>query len=69
MDRLRTTSIESLSLDREKVAEGVGFEPLDRVNGRRFSRPLNGFQARQRQTKGDQEGLTVVGLLGEGLFV
>ena len=24
----------------EALAEGVGFEPTDRVNGRRFSRPV-----------------------------
>ena len=40
MDQEWTTGIESLLLNREKVAEGKGFEPLDRVNGRRFSRPV-----------------------------
>jgi len=35
------------------VAEGKGFEPLDRVNGRRFSRPLHGFQTRQKETNRD----------------
>jgi hypothetical protein len=39
MDHEWTTDIESALLNREKVAEGKGFEPLDRVNGRRFSRP------------------------------
>jgi len=39
MDHEWTTDIESLLLNREEVAEGKGFEPLDRVNGRRFSRP------------------------------
>jgi len=39
MDQEWTTGIESQLLNREKVAEGKGFEPLDRVNGRRFSRP------------------------------
>ena len=53
MDQEWTTSIESLLLNREKVAEGVGFEPTDRVNGRRFSRPLRVFQTRQEQTKRD----------------
>ena len=40
MDHQWTTGIESKLLNREKVAEGKGFEPLDRVNGRRFSRPV-----------------------------
>ena len=40
MDQEWTTGIESPVLNREKVAEGKGFEPLDRVNGRRFSRPV-----------------------------
>jgi len=40
MDHEWTTDIESSVLNREKMAEGKGFEPLDRVNGRRFSRPL-----------------------------
>jgi len=39
MDHQWTKDIESPVLNREKVAEGKGFEPLDRVNGRRFSRP------------------------------
>ena len=64
-----TTGIDFLLLDREKVAEGKGFEPLDRVNGRRFSRPLHVFQARQNQTKQDQSRLIVVGLLEKGVFV
>jgi len=40
MDHQWTTDIESVVLNTEKVAEGKGFEPTDRVNGRRFSRPL-----------------------------
>ena len=40
MDHPWTTSIESQLLNRSKMAEGKGFEPLDRVNGRRFSRPV-----------------------------
>jgi len=44
MDHPWTTSIESQLLNREKVAEGKGFEPLDRVNGRRFSRPLFSYK-------------------------
>jgi hypothetical protein len=39
------------------------------LNGRRFSRPLNGFQARQKQTKRDQKRLMAIGLLGKGRFV
>jgi hypothetical protein len=35
MDHPWTTDIESQLLNREKMAEGKGFEPLDRVNGRR----------------------------------
>ncbi len=40
MDQEWTTGIESLLLNREKVAEGVGFEPTVGVNRRRFSRPV-----------------------------
>jgi len=40
MDQEWTTGFEWPVLNREKVAEGKGFEPLDRVNGRPFSRPL-----------------------------
>ena len=39
MDHPWTTDIEWAVLNREKVAEGKGFEPTVRVNGRRFSRP------------------------------
>ena len=42
---------------------------MDRVNGRRFSRPFHTFQARQKQTKQGQRRLMTVGLLGEGHFV
>ena len=51
------------------MAEGKGFEPLDRVNGRRFSRPLRAFQTRQNRTKRDQSGLKVVDLAGDRAFV
>ncbi len=43
------------------MAEGVGFEPTDRVNGRRFSRPLHAFQTRQKQTNQNQERPTAAG--------
>ena len=39
------------------------------VNGRRFSRPMRDFQARHKQTKQDQEGLSTLGLFGRGLSV
>ena len=51
------------------MAEGVGFEPTDRVNGRRFSRPLQAFQARQNQTKQDQKRLIAADFLGKAPFV
>ena len=44
MDHPWTTDIEWKVLNREKVAEGAGFEPADRVNGRRFSRPLISYK-------------------------
>ena len=69
MDQEWTTGIESLLLNSEKVAEGKGFEPLDRVNGRRFSRPLQDFQARRKETNQDQERPIAVALLGKGRFV
>ena len=49
-------------LNREKVAEGKGFEPLDRVNGRRFSRPPISYKG-QHSTTSDNEA---TGLLGQG---
>ena len=69
MDYERTKDTEWQIVDRTRMAEGKGFEPLDRVNGRRFSRPLHGFQARQNQTKRDQRRPIAAGLLGKGRFV
>ena len=40
MDQEWTKSIESPVLNRPRMAEGAGFEPADRVNDRRFSRPV-----------------------------
>ena len=51
------------------VSATTGSQPLDRVNGRRFSRPFHVFQARQDQTKRDQCRLMVVGFAREGVFV
>ena len=50
MDQEWTTGIESVVLNREKVAEGKGFEPLDRVNGRRFSRPPLSYKLQHSTT-------------------
>ena len=51
------------------MAEGKGFAPLDRVNGRRFSRPLHGFQARPNRTKRDQSRPMVIGIAKDSVLV
>jgi len=53
----------------DEVPATNGSPPTDRVNGRRFSRPLRAFQARQNQTKRDQRRPIAAGLLGKGRFV
>ena len=65
----RTKRIESSLLNLPEVAEGKGFERLDRLHGRRFSRPIGAFHEGRHSATPNQERPPNPGTLSEWVLV